>query len=771
MTGALEGLRIIDCTRGTAGPRTTGLFADYGADVIRVEPPGGDPWRAELAIPYSFFNRGKRSIELDLKSAEGHAAMGGLLDSADVLVCSFSPGVAERLGLGFDQLHKTHPALVYGSITGWGPGAETLPGYESLVHAVVGTMADQVGHRDGPIYSGLPFASTGAANLLVIGILAALYRRGLDGRGRFVETSLLDGALAYLALFRFDTDTGSVLHKSGGNRVVARTYCCADGEYLALHTGAAGAYGRLMKVLGVEDRIAVGDSVEMGVAVTPEEQRIINEEFPRIFLTRTRDEWVKTLLEADICVMPHLHPGEIFDEPQVRHNAMVAHVIDPVLGPIDQVAPPVKLSATPGLVRGPAPGPGEHTAEILSEAREGNSPVDPGGTAVESKPLLDGVHILDIGAYYAGPYASRLLADLGADVIKLENIAGDPMRGIESIYRSGSAGKRGIVVNLKNPEAEPIAQKLLAWADVVHHNMRPGVDKRLGVGYEAARRVNPSIIYLHSPGWGTSGPDMLRQSFAPIMSGYVGIGYEVGGELNAPLFPAGAEDQGAALFSAVGMMLALVHRSRTGEGQFAEHPQLNGTMGQLSHVMRDADGTALGAGRLDTLQFGFSALDRLYETSDGWICLCATRDTEFGSLCAALDVKLDADERFSTRAARVEHDYFLGERLAEEFGRRSTKELVETLSAHLVPAVVPAGDTRVSFVRDPANQATQRVAQIPDSDRGHFYEVDKLIRVSDSAVSPHRSAPGFGEHTDEILTSLGFPSDAIATLHDSRAVR
>jgi crotonobetainyl-CoA:carnitine CoA-transferase CaiB-like acyl-CoA transferase len=632
-------------------------------------------------------------------------------------------------------------------------------------------MAAQVGHRDGPIYSGLPFASTGAANLAAIGILAALYRRAIDGRGRFVETSLFDGALAYLALFCFDSDTGSVVHKSGGNRLVARTYRCADGEYLALHTGAAGAYGRLMKVLEVEDRIAVGESVEMGVAVTPEEQRIINDEFPQIFLTRTRDEWLKTLLEADICVMPHLHPGEIFDEPQPRHNGMVTQVIDPVLGPVDQVAPPIKLSATPGLVRGPAPAPGEHTLEILSEAREAKGRFDPGDAQGDSKPLLDGVHILDIGAYYAGPYASRLLADLGADVIKLENVAGDPMRGVESIYRSGSAGKRGIVVNLKSPDAEPIAQKLLAWADVVHHNMRPGVDKRLGVGYDTARRVNPDVIYLHSPGWGTSGPEMLRQSFAPIMSGYVGVGYEVGGEYNAPLFPAGAEDQGAALFSAVGMMLALVHRSRTGEGQFAEHPQLNGTMGQLSHVMRDADGKALGAGRLDTLQFGFSALDRLYETSDGWLCVCAALDREFDSLCAALDVELNADERFSTPAARVEHDYFLGERLAEEIGRRSTKELIEALSAHLVPAAVPAGDTRVSFVRDPANQAAQRVAKIPDPNRGHFYEVDKLIRVSDAAVAPHRSAPGFGEHTDEILTSLGFPPDAVAALHDRGAVR
>jgi crotonobetainyl-CoA:carnitine CoA-transferase CaiB-like acyl-CoA transferase len=776
MTGALDGLRIIDCTRGTAGPRTTGLFADYGADVIRVEPPGGDPWRNELAVPYAVFNRGKRSIELDLKSAEGQGAMEGLLADADVLVCSWRPGVAEALGLGFDHLHESYPRLVYGSITGWGPGEVTLPGYESLIHAFVGTMADQVGHRDGPIYSGLPFASIGAANLAAIGILAALYRREVDGRGRLVETSLLDGALAYLALFRFDSDRGAIKHVSGGNRLVARSYCCADGEYLALHTGAAGAYGRLMKVLGVDDRIAVGESVEMGVAVTPEEHLIINEEFPRIFLTRTREEWLKVLLDADICVMPHLRPGEIFDEPQPRHNHMVVSVEDPVLGHLDQVAPPVKFSLTPGAIRGPSPLPAEHSSQILAKAKKRKakkrmeSPQRSDGH-VESRSLLEGVRVLDIGAYYAGPYASRLLADLGADVIKLENISGDPMRGVESIYRSGSAGKRAIALNLKSEDAKPIATKLLAWADIVHHNMRPGVAERLGVGYEQARSVNPEVIYLHSPGWGTSGPEMYRQSFAPIMSGYVGVGYEVGGEFNPPLFPAGAEDPGAALLNAVGMLLGLVHRSRSGEGQFAEHPQLNGTMAQLSHIVRDSGGKALGAGQLDPLQYGISALDRLFETSDGWVCVSATADKEFASLCEVLQVDLAKDDRFSTRDARATHDYALSQQLAEEIGRRPTEKVIEALSANLVPAVVPAGDTRVSFVRDPANVATARVAHILDPERGHLCEIDQLIRVSGAAVPPHRSAPGFGEHTAEILSSLGFSSDAVATLYERGVVR
>ena len=135
--------------------------------------------------------------------------------------------------------------------------------------------------------------------------------------------------------------------------------------------------------------------------------------------------------------------------------------------------------------------------------------------------------IVDTGAYYAGPYSSRLLADLGADVIKLEPTLGDPLRGIERPFFSAQAGKRSLAVNLKDPGLGPAIEKLLGWADVVHHNMRPGAAERLGLGAEQVRAAHPDVIYLYAPGWGSSGPHMMRQSFAPMLSGYVGASYEV----------------------------------------------------------------------------------------------------------------------------------------------------------------------------------------------------------------------------------------------------
>ena len=169
MSGILEGLRVVDCSWGTAGPQATGLLADYGADVVWVEPPGGDPLRRRQPAAASVYNRGKRSIVLDLKDATQRETLAALTRRADVFVESWRPGVAERLGLGFDTLHALNPGLVYCSISGFGPDGpyRDVVGYESFVHAIVGTMAQQAGHREGPIFQGLPFASTGAASTTV----------------------------------------------------------------------------------------------------------------------------------------------------------------------------------------------------------------------------------------------------------------------------------------------------------------------------------------------------------------------------------------------------------------------------------------------------------------------------------------------------------------------------------------------------------------------------------------------------------------------------
>jgi crotonobetainyl-CoA:carnitine CoA-transferase CaiB-like acyl-CoA transferase len=768
MPGPLDGLNVVDCSLGMAGPRATGLLADYGADVVWVEPPGGDPCRQHQPAAVSVFNRGKRSIVLDPTDQDARATLLRLIAGADVFFESWPPGTAERLGMGWDALHARHPRLVHCSISG-------LPAHEGLVHALVGTMAEQVGHREPPIYQGLPFASIGAAYLALIGVLGALLRRHDDGAGRRVETSLLDGALAYHSMMWGETDDSvanpTPVMRLGGTstmRLVTRSFQCADDEFIGIHTGAVGAFGRFMTVVGLDDRIPPSETgMDIGVPLAPNQQELLTTELPRIFRTQPRDYWVKALLEADVCAIEHLRPTEVFDTEQAQYNSMVVTVDDPVLGRVEQVAPAAFFPDMPGSVRGPAPSPGQHTAEVLADLSP-TAPESAERSAPDRRPLLDGVKILDLGAYYAGPYSSRLLADLGADVIKLEPTQGDQLRGLERPFYSAQAGKRSLAANIKDPALKPAVEALVRWADVIHHNLRPGAAERLHLDYEHVRQLNPAAVYLYAPGWGSTGPHHLRQSFAPMMSGYAGVTFEVAGAFNEPMPPVGNEDPGNGLLGAVAILMGLLVRRRTGAGTYIENPQLNATMAHMAHVVRTTDGEVVGAGRLDTLQFGISAVESLYQTADGWVCVDAVEDGEFAALCSVLAV--DAS-RFPTVQSRLEHRDELSQLLSEALAGRATAEVVEALRPAGVAVAVAVERSMHPFVNDPEHRRSGRVAEVRHPSKGNMRELAVLVRVSDAEVPSHRLAPELGQHTDEILNWLGYDEGKIAELRASGSLR
>jgi crotonobetainyl-CoA:carnitine CoA-transferase CaiB-like acyl-CoA transferase len=784
-TGPLQGLRVLDCTHGTAGPRAGGILADYGADVVRVEPPGGDPWRENLRIDYAAFDRGKRSVMVDLQSPSGRESFELLLGEADVLIESWRPGVAESLGLDHASLHERFPHLVVATITGFGLTGRysEVPGYESLVHALVGTMAEQIGMREPPIFEGVPFASIGAAYLSVIGLLAALYRRNDDGIGRHVETSLYDGALAYLVCFWGESDaeakersgvTENDFLVAGNSRLICGFFRTADDLYMGVHSGAVGGFGRLMKILGLDDRIpSREDGLDTGVPLTETERDILHKEIHQIFAQANRDEWIDRLLEVDVCAVPAQPPTEAFDSPQAKANKSTVEVVDAEFGRLEQVAPAISLSATPARIMHGAPQPGSTKLdELVAEWIRPHESLWIGSGALNDRPILDGVRILDLGAWFAGPYSSRLLAEMGADVIKLETLGGDSLRGIPVIFRAAQANKRDLSIDLKHPELRRALDGLVSWADIIYHNMRPGAAERLGVGYDQVRQKKPAIIYGYAPGWGPEGPDAQRQSFEPMMSGYVGVGFEAAGQFNPPLYPQGNADPGNGLNGAVGMLLCLLHRLRTGDGQRYVNPQLDATMAHLMHIVRRVDtGEVLNAGKLDPLQLGTSALERLYETADGWICLSALKFEHLDALAKALEIEIVSDPRFDSADTRSIHDNELSDLLASAFHSRSTESVLACLSHLSVPVAEPVPYNNFIFMRDPENVEAGRVAISQDPELGQVRELARLVRVSDAREVPHKLAPKLGEHTDHILIELGYDPIEIESLAERGAIR
>ena len=784
----LTGLRVVDLTEFPAGWRASGILADHGADVIWIEPSGPSEARRRFAVEHAVFNRNKRSVVLDTAREQGRLA--DLLATADVVFEGRTDQLAKIFGVSPDEVHSSYPTAVICSISGFGTTGPThsLPAEEAIVHAIVGTMGEQIGHRDGPIFEGLPFASLGAAHLAVIGVLAAIHRRGQDGIGRHVETSLLDGTLVYLSMFWGESDAESPQRSTvvGGSSLVARStrlitgsFLCADDGYVSVHTGAVGGFGRLMRVLGLDDRIQSSDTgLDMGLMLTPGEKDLLYVEIHKIFAEKSRTEWVDLLVAADVCGIPQLHPTEVFDEPQSRFNGMVVTIDDDELGCIEQVAAPIKFIELPPVDPLRAPRSGEHTADIFAElaadaegARARGNRRWLGSGSFDDRPLLSDIRILDLGAYYAGPFASRLLADLGADVIKLEPVGGDPLRGVGPLFRAAQAGKRSIAADLKDPALADATRGLIGWADVVHHNMRPGAAERLGIGGDQVREINPRAIYGYAPGWGAVGPFAERQSFEPMMSGYVGAGFEVAGQFNPPLYPLGNADPGNGLVGAIAMLIALLHRSATGHALRFHNPQLNATMAHVAHIVRRDNGDVLGAERLDPLQYGVSALERLYECRDGWVCIVAVDDAALHALGTVIGVDLAADPRFATAERRADNDYELSDVIAGALQHFEAAALVETLTSVSVPAAVPVPYNNSAFMRDDANRRTGRVAECTHPTLGRVRELASFIRISDTAVADHRLAPELGADTLSILTEFGYPTETVAQLRDRGVIR
>jgi len=368
--GPLEGLTVVDLTWGVAGPVATMFMADYGAEVIKVEPPGGDPFRAVLPA-YTVWQRGKKSLTLNLKSDSARSVFRRLLARADVMLESFAPDAARRLGIDYPSLAADFPRLVYCSIRGYGDERDTDdPGYDALVQAGAGLFGEQGGIREGPVFSYYPLASYAAAYLSLIGVMSALHVRSRSGAGQRVETSLYDGVLAHFALqlSQAEKPTASFRAYRGSKRHVppsVDSYQCSDGRYLHIHTGAKGAFERLCELVGLDAKEFPGYYKGRHFVGDREQGERFRQELAVRFRTRPMMEWVAALRESDVAVGPCLEAGAGFQDEQALAMDMIAEVADARLGMVRESGLPIKYGATPGAITGSAPEPGADSEQIL----------------------------------------------------------------------------------------------------------------------------------------------------------------------------------------------------------------------------------------------------------------------------------------------------------------------------------------------------------------------------------------------------------------------
>ena len=362
--GPLDGTRIVEISEGLAGCAAGMLFSDYGAEVIKIVPPSEED-TGRLTPGYVVWNRGKKSLTLDLESPQGREILLSILGSSDVVLETLQPGETKRLAIDYETIHSEIPGLIYCSLSGYdanGPDSER-PSYDGLVQARAGFMTNSWGaggaeHREGPKRMGFPAPSYGAAFYACFGILTALYVRNQTGLGQHVNTSLY-GAAVSMTRWGWAENRGA---PGTPGRGLFGMWQCGDGGYVWTHTGARGAFDRYMKVLGLDQYMASApEPIPWSTAMSQELRTKVAE----LLMTKPRVEWISLFNEADLPNHAVLHPGDAFDDEQVHAVDMVATVDDPVLGKLEQTNAPIKFEKTPGSVKQAAPIKGEHTDEIL----------------------------------------------------------------------------------------------------------------------------------------------------------------------------------------------------------------------------------------------------------------------------------------------------------------------------------------------------------------------------------------------------------------------
>jgi crotonobetainyl-CoA:carnitine CoA-transferase CaiB-like acyl-CoA transferase len=763
VAGPLENVSVIDWSTGPAAAVVTMVLADYGADVIRIDPPHGVARHQHAS--YQAWDRGKKSVVLDVGSGDGRRDFERLLARADVFVAD-DPDAVSRLISGSDDVCAKYPHLIYLCLSSDGRLRDLRPLDDTLVAARLGTFA----LPDGLRHSGWLLPTYSTASVALIGVVAALLSRVRRGSGQRVEVSMRDGLLDVLTFgqWRQERASESPPPELRLQRLMFNMYECGDGRFLQFHTGAPGRFWKTMQLLGLDDRISPSKGLlEMGELLSEEEFRIIETDVPRIMRTRDRDSWLSLFWEADICCQPVLEPQEAFADGQVIHNGLVIEIADPEVGPIMTIGPPVKMTKSPGAIRGPRPLLGEHTEEVLSSLGDPPStraPAEFQNPALEEPPLA-GIRVIDFGQYIAGPLACRILADLGADVIKVEPTTGDTMRPLAPTWEFGNRGKRSIALNLKSATAQEVMNRLIPRVDVVGHNMRPGAPERLGIDYDSLIALNPNLIYCGSPGWGSTGPKAHHQSFQPVTGGTSGLYFDAGGQGNPPRRVA-YEDYFNAALGAIGMIMALIHRERTGEGQYLESPQMNSGMFMMSHTTLGKDGRFLSRLQLDRTQMRYSALDGLYPTADGLLAISVSSREQFDQMTRAIGQEaLSADPRFLSPERRSQHDCELTEILAAALLEKSAEQWVEALKeCGGICETVAATPFHSTIWTSPDAIASGQIVQFDHPVYGSIKEVARIIGFSRTPCTFDKTGPLLGEHTREILSEVGYRADEVDEL-------
>ncbi len=785
-----QGLRVVDLTRSFTGALATMLLADAGAEVVKIEPPEGDPSREHYAA--LMWHRGKRSVVLDLKTEEGRTDAQRLAGAADVVIAGFRPGITARLGMDYDGLAARNPGLIYADVTGFGPTGPyaNVRAYEGIVNAVAGRMDVHhatAGH-DRPAYPSQLLTSYGAALNTVQAILAALFVRERCGQGQRVETSLLRATnnydLSYFLgwqLYRRGEFDGPFRYNGGGVPPYM-TGRSKDGHWMQFGNLTPQTLFNFLHQLGLEWTLSDERFANQPVFANVDDLRELQRLCLAALLEKDLDEWMRIFMENDVAAEPFRTTQEGMRHSQALHNRNVIDLSDPGVGPTKQLGVLAKFGSTPMEAGGPAPAVGADTAAVLA-GLDGAAPPEPRSILTPPSAPLEGLQVLEFASYIAGPYATALLADLGARVIKVEPIGGDPFRamGIASLGAGRCNGsKESIALDLKSPEGQEIVHSLAASTDIIIHNYRPGVPERLGIGYETLKAIRPELVYVYVNGYGRGGPGAHRPSTHPIPGAGLGGALMQMGEGMPPVCSTIPElreiarkffranelnpDPNTSVVVASASLLGLYARRRFGHGQEVFVDMFG------ANAWANADDFIAYEGKpprptLDRDLYGLGPTWRLYEAAEGWVFLGLAVQPEWERFCEmAGRPDLAADPRFATPDARTANAAALAEALAGLFATRPADEWEALLATEGLGCVrADSAPVHEFIARDEHVAANGLRVPAYSANFGEYERYGPLTAFSENKLEL-RGFPLAGEQADAILAELGYDPAAVEAL-------
>lgn len=772
---ALTAFRVIELAGSVAGEYCGKLLADFGAEVIKVEAPGrGSPTRAmaprlaegcEGSALFAYLNTNKRSVVLDATSRAGAASLNRLIGGADAVIDDGNTDGAQR-----------HPGVVFCLITPFGENApaEYANAKSINVFHASGWGYHTPSHPDPtrpPLRGPGRFLADYEAGLeAALCVAAALFGRLHSGGGEAVDVSQQAVLVSRADCILGRLVTGEVpalgTRDDYDQQGPASFFACADGFVYLYMTSRAHWLG-VKQLMGRPDWLEDFDDDWLEFSVTPDKVAA----FQRGFAAWVRDLSKETAADEaqrlGVPLVPVNEAADLHRAPQYVHRGFFSTVSHPVLGDAAYPTVPYRFGATPAEIVSAAPALGQHTASVLGGLDVPHAP--PAAKAAQLKPPrtprggpLQGVRVVELTKVWAGPYAGKLLALLGAEVIKVETAAlPEEMRAYGGtdinhapFFLSINPEILSVDIDIKSAEGMAHLRELIARSDIVINNLRPGAMERQGLGYQQLTEIKPDIISVSIKMWGNDGPLGHQTGYAPCFAALAGlaplVGYPGGPPLGTSMRYGDSTVGAAAAYAAV---VALLHRELSGAGQFVDVSAvetLSSMIGDclLEHSLTGRRRGPDGNHHPDLCPHG------CYPCAAGsWVSVAVADDTEWQRLCGVLGAAaLAGDPRYATPDDRQRHAEALDADLAALTRQLDAEQLAHRLRAAGVPATKSA--TAMDVVGDQQLWDRELYRFVSDHREGQRPVLGPSWRMARNPARIARGAPDLGEDTDYVLHEI-----------------